>query len=144
MTDLPIDPNQALTLTVLGLGAIGVLNGVNVIVDWLKLLLGLTGQAVRWLVMGVATFVVVTLVLTQYEPKLSNAFTIVFLICYVSGLADARHQQVTHLAPRLEAVQEARQVKRQRQQRARQVRPDPNPPLIDTRAGTTVRLPRTE
>jgi hypothetical protein len=63
---------DTLTVSVAGLGAVGLVAGTRFIVTWLRMLFGLDGQAVLFLATGVAAFQVIMFGLTQTTWKVQG------------------------------------------------------------------------
>jgi len=82
---------DALQVTVYGLGSVGLLTVTLVLVNWLKRLLQVEGQSVRWLTTGVAAYAVGMLAATAYYPTVGLVMGLVFLVALVATTADAYH-----------------------------------------------------
>lgn len=87
-----IDPNT-IQIAVIGIGSVGLLSMSMVLVNWLKTLLCLEGQAVRYLVTGVAAYVVIMLYATQYIPNLAIGMGGLYLIALIASATGGIYAQ---------------------------------------------------
>lgn len=103
VTDAVPSVTETESLFVVGgvLGSVGVVAGASAIVEWLKLLLGLCDNAVRWLLTFVVAWAVATVALTQIWPLAAVVFTGAYLVCFICRMLDAQHQ-----ARKIEAQQQ--------------------------------------
>lgn len=86
------DPNT-IQIAIYGIGSVGALSVSFVIVNWLKTLLCLEGQAVRYLNTGVAAYVVAMLYATQYIPDLALGMGGLYLIALIASATSGLHAQ---------------------------------------------------
>ncbi|HLS55737.1 MAG TPA: hypothetical protein VK052_06650 [Zeimonas sp.] len=98
MMDIPLGNLDGLHLVVFGIGPVSALAVTSVLVTWLKQLLDLEGQAVRWLTAGVAVYVVASLYAMAYQPTIGVLLTLPFVAALLALGADALHAQQTRRA----------------------------------------------